>query len=75
MDKAPDTPVVEHEMRTKTIPEDGNYRIDKIVNGSLIITAGGTEYEAAPAEGMVVSEGNFVRIKFDGKLPRIVGQA
>jgi len=75
MAKTPPAAPIDHEMRTKTIPEDGTYRIDKVVNGSLIITAGGSEYEAVPADGMVVGEGNFVHIKFDGKTPRITALA
>jgi hypothetical protein len=66
-----DTPI-KHEMRTKTIPEDGNYRIDKVVDGRLIITAAGHEYDADPSQvAGVVTEGNFVKIKFDGKRPVI----
>ena len=74
---ADDTPApapaqIKHEMRTKTIPEDGTYRIDKIEDGRLLITVNGDEYDADPSNvSNVIGVGNFVRVKFDGKVARI----
>lgn len=68
-----DKPKIEHEMRTKTIPENGNYLVEKIAeNGAPVISADGTEYEAVLTGEHRVEKGNFVKIEFDGKTAKIV---
>jgi len=72
-----DTPApaaqIKHEMRTKTIPENGTYRIDRVEDGRLIISLNGVDYDADPSGvSTVVEAGNYVRVEFDGKIAKIV---
>lgn len=64
---------IEHEMRTKTIPENGTYRVDRMAeNGAPVISVDGEEYEAVLGSDRVEA-GNFIKVEFDGKTPKIVG--